>query len=125
MPIKVTTGSAETLTYTHIHVKSFTLSKPVQAGSPYRIDIVAKRFDDGGNFDNADLTYTCLSFIPLLFEILVDQDGITPGQEGATINAALNAADKGNCAECFAGLLEAIGKILHQVELIEFEEVEA
>lgn len=125
MPIKVTTGSAETLTYSHIHVKSFTLSKPVQEGSPYRIDIVAKRFDDGGNFDNANITYTCLSFIPLLFEILVDQDGITPGQEGATINAALNAADKGNCAEGFAGLLDAIGKILHQAELIEFDEVEA
>ena len=125
MPIKVTTASAETVTFSHIHVKSFTLSKPVTAGSPYRIDIVAKRFDDDDVFENKDITYTCTSFIPLLFEILVDQDGITPGQEGATINAALNAADKGNTAECFAGLLEAIGRILHQADLIEFEEVEA
>lgn len=128
MPIKVTDASSETVTFTHFHVKSFTVTQAAAQGAPYRIDIVGKRYGVVGQkrvYDAADIVYTCQDFVPLAKEVLVDIDGIDPGQVNQTIAAALNATDKGNIAEGFAGMLMLIGKVMHHVNAIQYDKVEA
>jgi len=125
--LKIKDESQETVIFTHFQVKSLTLSQASTNDSPYRIDIIGRRYGNVGGVDvyeKQERSYTNLDAISLMKQMMVDIDGYNLSQVEGKTEDAFDKSNKGDCAECFAGILEFAGRVMLQTNLFDFDGVE-